>query len=89
PAGLADEDAYLAYLTNGQWHRYTIMRLPETRDGALDGALRVWVDGYLVVDRQHLGTYAAETNDVILAGTFNGGSSVNQTEYYDSVVMWR
>ncbi|HKO15637.1 MAG TPA: hypothetical protein VJU87_05320 [Gemmatimonadaceae bacterium] len=48
----------------------------------------MWVDGYLVVDRQHLGTYAAETNDVILAGTFNGGSSVNQTEYYDSIVVW-
>jgi len=89
PTGITSEDAFLAYLTDGRWHRYTIMRLPETRDRAGDGALRMWVDGYLVIDRRNFGTYAARTASILLAGTFNGGSSKVQTEYYDNIVVWR
>lgn len=89
PAGVPSEDAFLAYLTDGRWHRYTVMRIPETRDRAMNGALRVWVDGYLVVERGRLGTFAAPTESVLLGGTFNGGSSRVQSEYIDDVVAWR
>jgi hypothetical protein len=89
PAGITTEDAFLTWLTDGQWHRYTILRKPESRDGAGDGALLMWVDGYLVIDRQNFGTYSARTSSILLAGTFNGGSSKVQTEYYDHIVVWR
>ena len=89
PAGITSKAGYTAYLTNGQWHRYTIMRLPETSNGAMDGQVRMWVDGYLVVDYQHAGTYTGNTSTIDVAGTFNGGSSVLQTEYYDNVTAWR
>ena len=89
PAGITNEDAFLTWLTDGRWHRYTLMRKPESSDGAGDGALMMWVDGYLVIDRQNFGTYAARTGSILLAGTFNGGSSQVQTEYYDQVVVWR
>ena len=89
PTGLTSEAAFLAYLTNGQWHRYTIMRLPESSNGAMDGMIRIWVDGYLVVNWTQVGTYTGNTSGIDLAGTFNGGSSKAQTEYYDNVIVWR
>ena len=89
PAGLTSQDAYAAYLTNGQWHRYTIMRLPESSNGAMDGMIRIWVDGYIVVNWTQVGTFTGNTAAIDLAGTFNGGSSKAQTEYYDNVIAWR
>lgn len=89
PPGITSKAAYTAYLTDGRWHRYTLMRLPESSNGAMDGLIRLWVDGYLVVDYQRAGTYIGNTSSIDVAGTFNGGSSKMQVEYYDNVVAWR
>jgi len=37
----------------------------------------------------HAGTFTGNTAAIDLAGTFNGGSSKAQTEYYDNVIAWR
>jgi len=47
------------------------------------------VDGYLVVNYTAAGTFTGNTSTIDLAGTFNGGSSILQTEYYDNVIAWR
>ena len=88
PDGLTADQYEQQYINDGRWHHYTYERTPESVTGALDGRVRVWMDGLLVLDRQNLGTFAQAAGQITLAGTFNGGSSKNQQEYFDNFVSW-
>jgi len=89
------------YLTDGDWHRITIERKSETSDGVGDGAFRVWLDGVKIIDGttgEHfpvgqpastsLAMWSAGVTFVEFASTMNGGSSKDQQEYYDDLVVW-
>ena len=46
--------------------------------------IRIWVDGYLVVNWTQVGTFTGNTSAIDLAGTFKA-----QIEYNDNVIAWR
>jgi len=74
--------------TDGKWHRVTVKRTAESRNGAMDGAIELWVDGQKLFDLQKIGTGSIGIVNVELAGTLNGNSAVEQREYYDNVRVW-
>jgi hypothetical protein len=75
-------------LTDGGWHRLTLRRTKESSNGAMDGALELWIDGEKLFDLQRIGTGTMSIEEIMLAGTFNGGSPKDQREWYDNVRIW-
>ena len=75
-------------IIDGNWHRFTVKRTAESSSGARNGAIELWMDGEKLFDLQNIGTSAQGIINLELAGTLNGGSSVNQKEYYDNVRVW-
>jgi hypothetical protein len=88
PNGLTADQFETTYINDGNWHRYTYQRIPETANGAANGAIRVWCDGLKVLERTNFGTWALGVDLVQVAGTFNGGSSQNQDEFFDEFRFW-
>ncbi len=75
-------------LSDGNWHRFTYERVPETVDAAMNGSYLVWIDGNLVANYSDLGDGAGPTAIVQIFGTFNGGSSQDQYEWFDNFSAW-
>ena len=83
-----DQHATIQHLTDGAWHHFTVKRTAESRNGALDGAIELWLDGQKLFNLHSIGTSTDDFMNLAVAGTINGGSSTEQHEYYDNIRIW-
>lgn len=83
-----DQNGTVVHVTDGNWHHITVKRTAESANGARDGAIELWMDGQKLFNLQNAGTGTQGIDNITLAGTFNGGSPREQTEYYDNIRIW-
>jgi hypothetical protein len=86
-------------IADGQFHRFTIFFRKESRADAGDGAVRMWVDGVMVIDYNgadpaspayhktftRLNGFAAP---IQFPTVLNAGAPQQQSQWFDSVAVW-
>jgi len=73
----------------GRWICHE-MYVKTNTTGLADGAYRFWADGQMIIERTEVdlrGATSFEFNEVVLDTYWNGGSPVEQSRYYDNLVI--
>lgn len=75
---------------DGNWHRVTIHVIQSSTPSSADGLIEGWIDG---VKRWYVPNWVSNSGGgwtyFRLPATFNQGSPVNQSEWFDNLTVWR
>lgn len=88
PVAVSDFD-YNNPANVGRWICHE-MYVKTNTSGQADGAYRFWADGQMIIERTGVdlrGSTSFEFNEVMLDTYWNGGSPVEQSRYYDNLVI--